>query len=418
MSLLLVLSLAAANPLPFQTIEDFDDGTVELSSYPGEDMHPDSWVLDSTRTCDSTPYSLKLFGNTWKLESIPPMQLDSGDVWQVAAYVEERGEIQGFGLVDSNHALLYAFAGTQLLNPEIWVTVFQGAFPEDTWNLYRLPVADDWKARYGYLPTVHGIVFINDRDSDPTAVCWFDQVLDITEDLPIRPRVQAWWHRQGTTRNPDGSWDVTISFHSRVIDPDSPEHEYLWHFGDDSTSADTAPIHTYTVLDDHEYTVLLEVVDSTRLWARTTCQVEVDPGPSTFPVRMNFVGDIMLARRYELPGGIIDTLGVEGIFEPTLAWLGEAADITVANLESPLTNQGTRHPTKSVVFKGRPENVAGLSYAGVDLVSLANNHVTDYGAEGMTQTQDTLRAEGILFSGAGQDLYEAYQPVYFNRSGV
>jgi poly-gamma-glutamate synthesis protein (capsule biosynthesis protein) len=133
---------------------------------------------------------------------------------------------------------------------------------------------------------------------------------------------------------------------------------------------------------------------------------------------MNFVGDIMLARRYEQPGGIIDTLGVEGIFDPTLRYLGNAADITVANLESPLTSHGTRHPTKPIVFRGRPENVAGLVHAGIDVVSLANNHVIDYGLEGMRETQSVLAANDILYSGAGANSYEAYLPLFHLKSGV
>jgi len=135
-------------------------------------------------------------------------------------------------------------------------------------------------------------------------------------------------------------------------------------------------------------------------------------------VTMNFTGDIMLARRYELPGGIIDTLGPEGIFEPTLPYLGDAADITVVNLECPLTTRGTRHPTKSIVFRGRPTNVAGLAYGGIDIVSLANNHVIDYGLEGMRETQEVLGAHGILYSGGGANSYEAYQPLFYLASGV
>ncbi len=78
------------------------------------------------------------------------------------------------------------------------------------------------------------------------------------------------------------------------------------------------------------------------------------------------------------------------IFDPTFPLLGGAADITIANLESPLTNQGIPHPTKSVVFRGSPEDVVALTYAGIDVVTIANNHIIDYGLEGLQQTQSVL----------------------------
>ncbi|MDH5186595.1 MAG: CapA family protein, partial [candidate division WOR-3 bacterium] len=105
-------------------------------------------------------------------------------------------------------------------------------------------------------------------------------------------------------------------------------------------------------------------------------------------------------------------------FDPTLPYLGYAADITVANLESPLTATGPRHPTKPIVFRGRPENVAGLVHAGIDVVSLANNHIIDYGLEGMRQTQSALAENRILYSGAGANSYEAYLPIFRLKSGV
>ena len=407
-----MLVLAAAGR-PAQVIEDFEDGAVTLGSFPGEDVQPDSWSLDTLVTHDSSRFALKLFGNTWKLESIAPVALESGAVWQVSAYVYSTGELQGFVLADSAHVLQYAFAGTVEANPDSWVTVYQGAFSIRQWHDYQLPVAEDWRQRFGYLPTVRAIVYINDRDAGARAVMYFDDIAAVTEDLPVAPVVEAWYEQDEI-----GTDDVVVQFHSRVTDPDSPWHSYYWRFGDDSTSTDSAPEHRFSIADNHEYRVLLEVRDSTGLVGRATCRVVVDPGPSTLPVTMNFVGDIMLARAYDLPGGIIDTLGAGGIFEPTKPWLGDAADITVANLESPLTNRGTRHPTKPIVFRGRPTNVSGLVSAGIDVVSLANNHVIDYGLEGLEQMDSTLDANGIQHSGAGADEYEARLPLFRLKSGL
>ncbi len=400
------------------TIEDFDSGTITLTSYPGEDMDPADWTLDPVFTFNNSAYSLKLYGNTWKVEAIPPRTLDSASVWEVAAYIQDLGEIQGFGIRDSQHTLLYSFAGTEQLNTNDWITVYQGAFPQQTWNVYQLPVAHDWLSRFGYLPTITELVYINDRDQDPNAVVYFDEITDISADLPIAPLVRITYTIGTVYRNSRGQKNVDVQFHSQVYDPDSGVHAYYWDFGDSATSNLPNPSHTYLVEDDHNYTVRLEVVDSTGMWGWATCQIQVDPGPTSFPVTMNFVGDIMLARKYEQPGGIIPTQGVEAIFQPTLPFLGNAADITVANLECPLTNMGTPHPTKLIVFRGSPANVAGLVYAGIDVVTLANNHIIDYGLPGLQQTQSVLAANHIRYSGAGANSYEAYLPLFYSKSGV
>ncbi len=400
------------------TIENFDDGIIQLFSYPNEDMEPDAWALDSLITYNNSAFSLKIWGNTWKIESIVPVMLDTGDVWQVSAYVDTLAEIQGIGLRDTAHSLLYSFAGTQQLNTADWVTVYQGAFPQRTWNKYLLPVGQDWLAYYGYLPTIIGVVFVNDRDYDPDGVVYFDDLLDVTCDLPMEPVVTIEYAAGKIYRDSIGTRLVDVQFYSTVIDTDSWYHDYFWYFGDDSTSSEPDPFHTYVVEDDHPYTVLLEVVDSTNLWGRATCQVTVDPGQTTFPLTMNFVGDIMLARRYEYPGGIIPTLGVEAIFEPTLPYLGDVAEITVANLECPLTDTGTPHPTKPIIFRGSPENVAGLVYAGIDVVTIANNHIIDYGLDGLKQTRAVLDSHDIMYSGAGTNSYEAYLPLFINKKGT
>ena len=399
-------------------IENFESGHVTLTSYPGEDLNPNSWALDTIRTYNNSHFSLKLYGNTWKIETIQPVVVDSGDVWRVAAYVQSTAEIQGFGLMDSLHTLFYSFSGSEMANIAEWVPVYQGAFSTNTWNLYPLPVADDWLDRFGYLPRINKIVFVNDRDAVTTGIVYFDDIIDITSDLPIAPRVQISYNVGQVLLNSQGQRSVTVHFTSTVYDPDSRTHQFYWYFGDDSTSRQQNPVHTYVVEDDHQYSVLLEVVDSTGMWGRAACQVEVDPGMTSFPITMNFVGDVMMARKYENPGGIIPTLGVNAIFAPTRPYLGGAVDITVANLECALTNTGTPHPTKSVVFRSSPSNVSGLVYAGIDVVTIANNHIIDYGLDGLQQTQSVLGTNRIVYFGAGGNSYEALRPAFYAKSGL
>ncbi len=230
------LSYSSGNKAEVDTIENFDDGEIQLQSYADQDINPNMWSLDNTITYNNSPYSLKLFGNTWKLEIINPISIDSGDVWQVSAYIEEVAEIQGFGIADSINTLFYSFAGTEEVNPEEWITVYQGAFPNNVWNDYQLPVADDWLARFGYLPEVKGIIFINDRDYSNNGISYFDEILDLTNSLPIAPQVEISYSIGALYKNSDGFKSVDVDFTSDVYDPDSEVHDYFWNFGDDSTS--------------------------------------------------------------------------------------------------------------------------------------------------------------------------------------
>ena len=125
----------------------------------------------------------------------------------------------------------------------------------------------------------------------------------------------------------------------------------------------------------------------------------------------------MMGRRFENENGIITNQGVDALFQPTINILGEAADVTVANLEVPLTDQGYPHPTKGIVFRSAPENVGGLIRAGIDVVSLANNHILDYMEPGMIQTKNILNEAGIIHSGAGLNSYDAYMPAFKTVKG-
>jgi len=399
-------------------IEDFDSGSIDLTSYPSEDEDPLDWELNSAITYENSPWSLKLYGNTWKVQSIAPIVVNDGDVWQVYAYIASQAEIQGIAIMDNSNVLFYSFAGSEEVNTDDWVPVYQGCFPEDQWNDYQLPVADDWQAFFNYLPEITEIVYINDRDNSWQGTVYFDNVINISNDLPVIPDVSIEFTVGQEYTNMEGSKVVDVQFFGKVIDPDSDEHDFFWDFGDDSTSTEQEPLHTFLVTDDHPYRVLLRVVDPTNRWGQASCSVEVDPGNSSFPVTLNFVGDIMLARKYEYTGGIIPTQGVEAIFEPTRPILGDAADITVANLECPLTTTWGHHPSKTIYFKGSPENVDGLIHAGIDIVTLANNHVLDYMLPGMQETQSVLEENNILHMGAGANSYEAYLPAFYSKSGI
>ncbi len=393
-------------------IENFENNVI-LFSYNNEDNEPFSWEIDTSFSYTGNA-SLKIYGNSWKSEQISPKHIDTSTVWSVAVYSMNLGEIQGFGVSDGTNSLFYSFYGTEEVEFPHWQTAYQGAFPQNQWKRFLLPIGRDWLAEFGYLPNINFIVFINDKDETTSGTVFFDEITDITTSLPQQPVVSI-SYTTGNIQYGNSQKSVHVNFFSNVYDPDSEEFSYYWDFGDGNSSNVKNPEHTFNITDDHEFTVTLEVTDESNNYAFTSCKVTIDEGESSLPLTLNFVGDIMLARGMET---IIDNDGIESIFEPTYSCFGGNADISVANLECTLTDANTHHPTKPIYFKGKPEYVSGLAYAGIVFVNLANNHIYDYLDEGLVQTIDVLNENGIANSGAGINEYFASKPAFISRKGI
>lgn len=77
------------------------------------------------------------------------------------------------------------------------------------------------------------------------------------------------------------------------------------------------------------------------------------------------------------------------------------ADVTLINLESPLFAGCPVNPNSGFTFCGDARFVNGLKYMGADVVNLANNHTTNYGAEGIAATEQLLTKNGLQYSGEG-----------------
>lgn len=398
-------------------VEDFESGPPILAGYPGQDVDPEGWELSAPGHAGSG-HALRLFGNSWKVQSIPARAVADTTVWEVAVLVERLGEMQAFGVGDGAAELLYTLAGEQLPQENRWWTAYQGAYPRGEWRVYRLPLGRDWRATHGYLPQLDRLFYINDDDAGVVGAVLFDDVRDVTGELARAPRVRARQAVQETRRLAKNLYRVGVRFWTEIDDPDSPWHDHAWEFGDGAASDEAAPVHVFTAQAGHTYTVAVTVTDPDGLAGADTCQVRVEPGDAGGPVTVNFVGDVMTARAFETPGGIIDTRGVEAIFLPTRPIFGDAAEINVCNLECSYTDRGVRHPTKSVVFRSRPENIAGIVAAGVDIADIGNNHIIDYGEEGMLQTMALLDSLGIRRTGAGRDETEALRPTFLTARGV
>ena len=95
----------------------------------------------------------------------------------------------------------------------------------------------------------------------------------------------------------------------------------------------------------------------------------------------------------------------------------KGADLAFANHEGP-TPANPRYHTQGTVFNFDARLEAGLSRAGFDWVSLANNHIGDAGNRGVVQTTAALRKAGIRFGGAGADEAAARKPSLLNVGGI
>ena len=131
-----------------------------------------------------------------------------------------------------------------------------------------------------------------------------------------------------------------------------------------------------------------------------------------------FGGDVMMGRRYYHPyfddpvlirpdSVLQDSKAIVAHVKPYLS----IADIAAVNLETQLAAQEPPTPAKkSVTFYSRPETVAALQWAGVDYVSLGNNHTYDYLDHGLRTTLDALDSAQMPYSGAGFNEHEALKP--------
>ena len=132
-----------------------------------------------------------------------------------------------------------------------------------------------------------------------------------------------------------------------------------------------------------------------------------------------FAGDICLTEdgyvidHYDALGGNIDLCLSEKIMDR----LNEA-DISMINHEYPVSTRGEALEGKYYTFRASPERESILQQLGIDIVSLANNHIYDFGADAFYDTLTALEQAKIPYVGAGADIEEASRPVYFVAGGI
>jgi poly-gamma-glutamate capsule biosynthesis protein CapA/YwtB (metallophosphatase superfamily) len=120
-------------------------------------------------------------------------------------------------------------------------------------------------------------------------------------------------------------------------------------------------------------------------------------------VTLMFVGDIMLSRGVEY----VAPRYKDPLFPfQNISTITQSADLTIGNLETPITKNGPYMVPYSLIFNSNPKYVERLRKAGFDILSSANNHAMDKGESGLLETMNYVKGAGIDSLGAGEDCHQ------------
>ncbi|HEX2773960.1 MAG TPA: CapA family protein [Micromonosporaceae bacterium] len=142
---------------------------------------------------------------------------------------------------------------------------------------------------------------------------------------------------------------------------------------------------------------------STPTAGRTPGPTPATPAAPPRDLRLVFAGDVHFTGRTR---PLLDE--PQTAFGPIARVLRDG-DLTLVNLETAVTERGTPEP-KTYHFRAPASAYDALRAAGIDAVSIANNHALDYGRVGLLDTLDSARAARFPVFGAGRDVTEAYAP--------
>lgn len=140
---------------------------------------------------------------------------------------------------------------------------------------------------------------------------------------------------------------------------------------------------------------------------------QVLPHPSDPVLYESYIRDardyVELAERVN--GPISRRVDFRYIWGDALATLARVEpDVRIVNLETSVTVSDARWRGKGIHYRMHPGNTECLTAAALDCCVLANNHVLDFGVEGLDETLSTLQSAGLPTAGAGRNLAQARAP--------
>lgn len=133
---------------------------------------------------------------------------------------------------------------------------------------------------------------------------------------------------------------------------------------------------------------------------------------------ISFVGDVSLADNwYIMPKYDERGKKVYGILSEETVDIMTKSDIMVANSEFTISDRGEKMQGKYYTFRGSPKRIPIYNEMGVDLLTLANNHVYDFGEIAFNDMIDSLNEYKMPYIGAGKNIDEAKKAFYFVING-
>ena len=144
---------------------------------------------------------------------------------------------------------------------------------------------------------------------------------------------------------------------------------------------------------------------------------QVLPNPSDPIIHESYMksaaGYVKIAE--QVNGPIQQPVGFAYIWGDALEELNRASPhVRLINLETSITTSNDYWKAKGIHYRMHPQNIAGLKAAGIDVCSLANNHVLDWGYSGLLETLASLKTVDIKIAGAGRNIDEAGAPAVIN----
>ena len=135
---------------------------------------------------------------------------------------------------------------------------------------------------------------------------------------------------------------------------------------------------------------------------------------ATDEIIISIVGDMLMDSSVR---GQIDRNGVEFPWEHVKDYF-QKDNLTIGNLETSITTSGTKWADKQYNFRSDPKNLIAMKKAGMEVVSIANNHSLDYGYDGFLDTLNHLDKAEIKRIGGGKNRKEAMEGIIIEEEGI
>jgi len=129
---------------------------------------------------------------------------------------------------------------------------------------------------------------------------------------------------------------------------------------------------------------------------------------------LSFVGDIMFDKTV---AGFIESKGGDYTFQGYEKYF-KGSDIVFGNLETSVSYRGQPIQGKNYTFRSSPEVVPFLKKNNITALSIANNHVLDYGLAAFSDTMKVMKENGISYGGGGSNKKEALEGVVIEKKGI